>query len=80
MSRNVTVPVPTAEFVGRRAGFDHSVTLLLGPVRLITLTGLGGSGKTQLAVQMARATARLGRRRSIGHGRREYRKAAASPW
>ncbi|BCK56574.1 helix-turn-helix transcriptional regulator [Nocardia wallacei] len=54
MNRNVTVPVPTAEFVGRRTEFDRSVTLLLGPARLITLTGLGGSGKTQLAVQVAR--------------------------
>ncbi|MFI6309631.1 ATP-binding protein [Nocardia fusca] len=54
MNRNVAVPVPTAEFVGREHEFDRCVTLLIGPARLVTLTGLGGAGKTQLAAQVAR--------------------------
>lgn len=45
-----TLPAPVSSFVGR----EHDVTeimRLLHSVRLVTLTGAGGSGKTRLALQ-----------------------------
>jgi predicted ATPase len=48
------LPVPSTLFLGREAELDE-VTQLLGrqDVRLLTLTGAGGSGKTRLALQTA---------------------------
>jgi hypothetical protein len=46
-----TVPVPRTSFVGREREVEHVRTLVnRGDVRLITLTGPGGVGKTRLAI------------------------------
>src|SRR5829696_4730517 len=47
-----TLPVRLTSFVGRRAELA-AVSALLGGRRLVTLTGVGGSGKTRLAAQLA---------------------------
>jgi predicted ATPase len=50
------LPVPATPFLGREQEIDQVVTLLRRPeVRLVTLTGPGGSGKTRLALQAAAA-------------------------
>ena len=48
------LPVPATPFLGREREL-HEVSALLsdGEVRLLTLTGAGGSGKTRLAAQVA---------------------------
>ncbi len=40
-----------AHFVGRDRELEKISTLLLGPARMITLTGVGGIGKTRLATE-----------------------------
>jgi predicted ATPase/DNA-binding CsgD family transcriptional regulator len=50
----VSLPTPTHGFVGRDRELEKISTLLLGPARLITLTGPGGIGKTRLAVEALR--------------------------
>ena len=58
------LPVPATPFVGREQEIDHVATLLRRPdVRMVTLTGPGGSGKTRLALQAAAAAAD-----DYGHG------------
>ena len=53
-----TVPVPVSDFVGRGEQLDQLVTLLTQPeLRLITLTGPGGVGKTRLALEAGRRVA-----------------------
>ena len=47
------LPMPTTSFVGRGSELKE-VAALLQRVRLVTLTGIGGIGKTRLAVQVAR--------------------------
>jgi predicted ATPase/class 3 adenylate cyclase len=49
----VRLPGDVASFVGRHADVERLLTEL-GNHRLVTLTGLGGSGKTRLAVHAAR--------------------------
>jgi hypothetical protein len=49
-------PAELTSFVGR-AGPVHEVAGLLGRHRLVTVTGPGGSGKTRLAGEVARAVA-----------------------
>ena len=49
------LPAPMVELVGRREQLDRLAEELTGS-RLITLTGAGGCGKTQLALQLARET------------------------
>ena len=50
----MTLPVHLTSFVGRRAELA-AVSALLRGRRLVTLTGVGGSGKTRLAAQLAAA-------------------------
>src|SRR6185312_1699841 len=48
-----TLPTQLTPFVGRK-GLQIVTTLLLRPdVRLVTLTGPGGTGKTRLSLQVA---------------------------
>ncbi|MDT7713359.1 MAG: hypothetical protein QOG46_2117, partial [Pseudonocardiales bacterium] len=48
------LPVALTPFVGRSRELDELSTLLAGS-RLLTLTGVGGAGKTRLALQVAAA-------------------------
>ena len=50
------LPAPTTSFVGRERELRELVDLLASR-RLVTLTGAGGSGKTRLAVEVARGLA-----------------------
>jgi predicted ATPase/class 3 adenylate cyclase len=55
---HTNLPVQTTPFVGRERELGEVLALLLGPgLRLLTLTGAGGSGKTRLALQAAAETA-----------------------
>ena len=47
------LPIPATRFVGRRQELDR-LEALLGSSRILTLVGAGGSGKTRLALQLAR--------------------------
>jgi predicted ATPase/DNA-binding SARP family transcriptional activator len=48
------LPTPATALVGRRTQVDDLVRILRAPgVRLLTLTGPGGAGKTRLAIQAA---------------------------
>jgi class 3 adenylate cyclase len=48
------LPVPATAFLGRRHEVDRVKTLLVDPgVRMLTLTGPGGTGKTRLAIEAA---------------------------
>jgi predicted ATPase/DNA-binding SARP family transcriptional activator len=48
------LPSPTTPFIGRREEIEHVSRLILNPdVHLMTLTGLGGTGKTRLSIQVA---------------------------
>jgi predicted ATPase/DNA-binding SARP family transcriptional activator len=49
------LPAPVTTFVGRRGELDEASKLLVRS-RLVTLTGAGGSGKTRLAVELARTS------------------------
>jgi predicted ATPase/Tfp pilus assembly protein PilF len=52
------LPVPATPFLGREREVDQIAALLWRPdVRLVTLTGPGGSGKTRLSLQAAAAAA-----------------------
>lgn len=50
-----TIPVPPSRFIGRRDALERLATQL-GRSRLLTVTGPGGSGKTRLALELARDT------------------------
>jgi predicted ATPase/transcriptional regulator with XRE-family HTH domain len=50
------LPVPLTSFVGRETELNE-VRRLLGTSRLVTLTGVGGVGKTRLALEAARQQA-----------------------
>ncbi|PXY34931.1 hypothetical protein BAY59_05465 [Prauserella coralliicola] len=52
--RRIGVPEPFTSFVGRTAELDR-LTGLFSTSRLVTLTGPGGTGKTRLAIEAARA-------------------------
>jgi predicted ATPase/DNA-binding SARP family transcriptional activator len=47
------LPAPATAFIGRDAEIEELVALLQGDVRLLTLTGPGGIGKTRLAIEVA---------------------------
>jgi predicted ATPase/DNA-binding winged helix-turn-helix (wHTH) protein len=51
--RTTNVPAPMSPLVGRSAELNELVAKL-GVYRLVTLTGAGGIGKTQLALELAR--------------------------
>src|SRR3954451_4276610 len=56
--RSTNLPVPLTPFLGRDAELGEVGELLARPdVRLLSLTGSGGSGKTRLALQAAAAAA-----------------------
>jgi predicted ATPase/DNA-binding CsgD family transcriptional regulator len=48
------LPSPLTSFIGREAEIAEIKQLLLEPSRLVVLTGPGGTGKTRLALQVAR--------------------------
>lgn len=50
---NTNLPTPASLFVGRERETKEIVAMLSGSVRLLTLTGPGGSGKTRLAIEAA---------------------------
>jgi predicted ATPase len=53
-NRPANIPVQRTRFVGREKEIDAAKELLLRPdVRLVTITGPGGIGKTRLAVEVA---------------------------
>lgn len=54
--RVATLPVPLTTFIGRERAIAD-VGQLVREARMVTLTGPGGSGKTRLAIEIARALA-----------------------
>jgi predicted ATPase len=55
---SIDLPSPASDFVGREDVMSALQSLLLADeVRLVTLTGSGGIGKTRLAIESARAVA-----------------------
>ena len=52
---HTNLPVPATAFLGREHELSELTELLRGNLRLLTLTGPGGSGKTRLALQAATA-------------------------
>ncbi len=53
-SRPSNMPIPATSLIGREREVAEAVTLLAGEdVRLLTLTGPAGTGKTRLALQVA---------------------------
>ncbi len=54
------LPAPVSSFVGRLDELGE-IERLLGQARLVTLTGIGGVGKTRLAIEVARRLAGDGR-------------------
>lgn len=54
----VNLPTPPTPLVGRKTEMAEIRRILLDPdVRLLTLTGVGGTGKTRLALEVARTLA-----------------------
>lgn len=53
---NPHLPLPLTSFVGRAAELAELLQLL-GTTRLLTIAGAGGSGKTRVALELARAAA-----------------------
>jgi predicted ATPase/DNA-binding winged helix-turn-helix (wHTH) protein len=54
VSRRYSLPVPRNPLIGRERELTAVKQLLLDPsIRLVTLTGAGGSGKTRLGLQVA---------------------------
>jgi predicted ATPase/class 3 adenylate cyclase len=50
---NTNLPRPASSFVGREREIAEVVSLVRDGVRLVTLSGPGGSGKTRLAIEAA---------------------------
>ena len=49
---SLSLPTHLTDFIGRRRELDD-VSTLVASLRLVTLTGAGGSGKTRLAAEVA---------------------------
>ena len=79
--RRTRLPASPSSFVGRARELEHLRELLHRPgARLLTLTGAGGSGKTRLALEIARRLEERVRRRRLlraarGGRRRRARRA-----
>jgi predicted ATPase/DNA-binding SARP family transcriptional activator len=52
----VAVPTPASRFIGRRHELE-ALAAKLGETRLLTITGMGGVGKSRLALELIRDTA-----------------------
>ena len=53
-NRPTNLPAPTSTFIGREQELSEVESLLVRPdLRLLTITGPGGAGKTRLALQVA---------------------------
>ncbi len=52
---NTNLPRPTSSFIGRERELVEILDRLASGVRLLTLTGPGGTGKTRLAIEAANA-------------------------
>jgi predicted ATPase/class 3 adenylate cyclase len=50
---NTNLPRPASSFVGRERETEEIVRLIRDGIRLLTLTGPGGSGKTRLSIESA---------------------------
>jgi len=50
---NTNLPRPASSFVGRERELEEVIASFARGIRLLTLTGAGGSGKTRLAVEAA---------------------------
>ena len=61
------LPVQSTSFVGRDAEVKELIELVRAH-RLVTLTGVGGVGKTRLAVQVAAELIRRVPRRGVAGG------------
>jgi predicted ATPase/DNA-binding SARP family transcriptional activator len=58
-----SLPAPFTTFFGRKEEIAQVLALLEQPdTRMVTLTGLGGSGKTRLALEVARCVQESGKR------------------
>lgn len=56
--RRMELPIPHTSLVGREQEVEEAAALLVRPnVRLLTLTGAGGAGKTRLAIAVASVVA-----------------------
>lgn len=51
--RKILLPAPLTRFFGRESEIEHVQHLIGSKARLITLVGIGGSGKTRLAIALA---------------------------
>jgi predicted ATPase len=59
--RTRSVPVPVTPLIGRAAEIETLLAMVTDPdVRLVTLTGPGGVGKTRVALEVAGRAAKLG--------------------
>jgi predicted ATPase/class 3 adenylate cyclase len=52
-NRPTNLPVQPNELIGRARELDEAAALLRNGLRVLTLTGTGGTGKTRLALQLA---------------------------
>lgn len=52
--RSASLPAPLTAFIGRERALEELSAIARG-ARLLTLTGPGGSGKTRLAIEIARS-------------------------
>ncbi len=59
-----TLPRPRTRFIGRRSALAR-IRALLDERRLVTLTGVGGAGKTRLALELVGSLPREGEQRAV---------------